>query len=283
MTCRPRIRGGVPPTGRDDGKHLGSSPHPRGCSWSLLKPVTTNPVVPASAGVFRPTGPPTPRHARRPRIRGGVPRAIPCSRGSGRSSPHPRGCSHRIFGGQLRPDVVPASAGVFRPPGETTGSIWGRPRIRGGVPRSLPWSPRYLLSSPHPRGCSDAVGGAFPLRCVVPASAGVFRSWTYSRSRSNCRPRIRGGVPRVACRSRRFPESSPHPRGCSDTGGADRPGPRVVPASAGVFLAVASTRAASVSRPRIRGGVPQVASVLELRSRSSPHPRGCSAPTVGEP
>ncbi len=272
--CRPRTRGGVPTNVRPTRGDAESSPHPRGCSRSARARRSARHVVPAPAGVF-PRG--RSLHGgqrRRPRTRGGVPRYDTSASGTPASSPHPRGCSAlTLAAGQLG-QVVPAPAGVFRVRGVRARWFDRRPRTRGGVPPDArtPSSPRP--SSPHPRGCSLGVHLDERPGLVVPAPAGVFPTTWRPRWRRPSRPRTRGGVPPGPSVGAVRVPSSPHPRGvpCADDGTSKVSD--VVPAPAGVFPARRPGSRRSASRPRTRGGVPQVPSGIRGNSMSSPHPRG---------
>ena len=134
VLCRPRQRGGVPGFGGSVYSVNMSSPPARGCSPAAMARVLGSRVVPASAGVF-----PTPRSspptcARRPRQRGGVPRATDAHRSRPESSPPARGCSEVRDVPRHRGRVVPASAGVFRASLAASHAAVRRPRQRGGVP-----------------------------------------------------------------------------------------------------------------------------------------------------
>ena len=274
--CRPRIRGGVPTSGRPTSALTLSSPHPRGCSPDSSRSVSRSRVVPASAGVFRSSITCCCVTSGRPRIRGGVPGLCRPHYARRKSSPHPRGCSHLSAGGHHISIVVPASAGVFRvcpsrfPPSNS------RPRIRGGVPVNAALDERGNWSSPHPRGCSRSAASSSTRAAVVPASAGVFRRLHCRFSGRHGRPRIRGGVPRIRSPEKPRPASSPHPRGCSARCRRCTAHPAVVPASAGVFLRPSWTGLSRPGRPRIRGGVPLLYVDPPYLGESSPHPRGCS-------
>ncbi|WP_455770081.1 hypothetical protein, partial [Streptomyces fradiae] len=70
---------------------------------------------------------------------------------------------------------------------------------------------------------------------VVPADAGVFRSWPLVRGVIGRRPRRRGGVPNPVAAGGPVDWSSPPTRGCSAASTASRSPALVVPADAGVF------------------------------------------------
>ena len=194
QVSRPRQRGGVPEGARPSGCLLMSSPPARGCSPEQLHRVNLRVVVPASAGVFRPSSRWCRGSRSRPRQRGGVPCPATTSVARSPSSPPARGCSQPPREPDPASAVVPASAGVFRSPTVARCPGTRRPRQRGGVPRPDPRAAPDRRSSPPARGCSlhdvsrivssqvvPASAGVFPVPsmrvstcCVVPASAGVF-------------------------------------------------------------------------------------------------------------
>src|SRR5690606_40961061 len=110
----PRRRGGVPHD-RGPGENVpGSSPPTRGCSVVLDDTVVAASVLPADAGVFRPTAPISPGRRGPPRRRGGVPANTTYKVTVAASSPPTRGCSAARSPDRPRGGVLPADAGVFR-------------------------------------------------------------------------------------------------------------------------------------------------------------------------
>jgi len=273
---RPRPRGGVPPRTPGAGSASSSSPPARGCSAACLQGFRADFVVPARAGVFLAPAPRIPSAPGRPRPRGGVPASRPQEGTLFESSPPARGCS-LLAAQQADPYlVVPARAGVFRCRGTRSRQHRGRPRPRGGVPRSdrpPTVSPR---SSPPARGCSPDHDVRPPCGDVVPARAGVFRSTPAPPAPRMRRPRPRGGVPEYRCGECRRTMSSPPARGCSSSREAPPKYAGVVPARAGVFRRARCAGAAPSGRPRPRGGVPPRELLAAMVNASSPPARGCS-------
>ena len=150
-----------------------SSPHTRGSSAHVADVHGIWVVVPAHAGVIRPTPELDYRCRCRPRTRGGHPSTRRPWRWRATSSPHTRGSSDRVQWACRSVLVVPAHAGVILPESYAISRHQGRPRTRGGHPAGrIAWQ-RDLGSSPHTRGSSvvHAVErGGDP---VVPAHAGV--------------------------------------------------------------------------------------------------------------
>ncbi len=133
---RPRARGGGPAL-------IGAAPQlgvssPRSRGWSLPGYAWDDKaaVVPALAGVV-----PRPQIHRvgpvgRPRARGGGPTPVRTTHDSCGSSPRSRGWSHPRAHHTRLLRVVPALAGVVPGPRRGHGRCSGRPRARGGGPRS---------------------------------------------------------------------------------------------------------------------------------------------------
>ena len=253
---RPRARGGVPSWRSWRCIRRMSSPRTRGCSRVGVGQLQPDSVVPAHAGVFHSTASADGPRPGRPRARGGVPPHQTVTPECSQSSPRTRGCSRYPDVGLVRDGVVPAHAGVFPGRARPTPSWSRRPRARGGVPRAPTTRSELSRSSPRTRGCSGADQRLILRAVVVPAHAGVFRTWTPNDWPASRRPRARGGVPRRAGMwSTRIP-SSPRTRGCFHHRTVPHRVQPVVPAHAGVFLGQAPRARRPDGRPRARGGVP---------------------------
>ena len=188
----PRRCGGVPPAPGEDSPKPRSSPPMRGCSARSERELPRGPVLPADAGVFRTTAPPTSPRPRPPRRCGGVPPAsIQTCRTCG-SSPPMRGCSAQQGRSSLPAGVLPADAGVFR---RTAGRWPGRPgppRRCGGVPMVMVVLPVPPLSSPPMRGCSGRRRPGACRRPGPPADARAFRSDCSTAGLSSGARRVQG-------------------------------------------------------------------------------------------
>ena len=153
VSCLPRIRGGVSKWVDASLIKIRSSPHTRGCFLLSLHPPGITVVFPAYAGVFLIV------HFKQdvieslPRIRGGVSLCDFHGNLLFTSSPHTRGCFQVPVNRQELHLVFPAYAGVFLAWTAFTASVWGLPRIRGGVSRTSAPAAIGLQSSPHTRGC----------------------------------------------------------------------------------------------------------------------------------
>ena len=152
----------------------------------------------------------------------------------------------------------------------------GRPRTRGGHPRSLTLASRSPASSPHTRGSSERAGSLGEWPAVVPAHAGVIPSRWAARGGSCCRPRTRGGHPCQRLPRPCATQSSPHTRGSSATANRLLVDWGVVPAHAGVIPPRDVPRRCPRCRPRTRGGHPGGVHSVPVARVSSPHTRGSS-------
>ncbi len=144
----PRASGGVPVSADASQPGQEWSPRERGCSELSGFDVCVGIVVPARAGVFRPSLYAPPSSPRGPRASGGVPTLQVRPRGLGRWSPRERGCSGADRAVPPRGSVVPARAGVFRRRPRCRRRSCG-PRASVGVPETphdrssrAAWSPR---------------------------------------------------------------------------------------------------------------------------------------------
>ena len=138
------------------------------------------------------------------------------------------------------------------------------------------------MSSPHLRGCFQAIGEIREIRREFPASAGVFLELQTCYLYDEGVPRICGGVSR---HRPIFPDvlwSSPHLRGCFHLGGVNVRHRLEFPASAGVFLTPETPSSVTTRVPRICGGVSDARSVRPRHSVEFPafagvFPRFCRA------
>jgi len=254
---RPRPRGGVPVVVVTWPWYVTSAPPTRGCSPCSRRRTREPPVGPAHAGVFRgiPRSVGSPRS--RPRPRGGVPRLVEAGRLACESAPPTRGCSGFGIAAEFGADVGPAHAGVF--------------------PFLDPFSTAPWSSAPPTRGCSAGRRRQRAAVRVGPAHAGVFRRRRCRRPLGRCRPRPRGGVPRIEGTEGTDTRSAPPTRGCSPSHVLTLLETDVGPAHAGVFRCASSKRRSSWSRPRPRGGVPELAKGPPRHAASAPPTRGCSS------
>ena len=193
--CFPRVRGDVPRLASTLYTLDKFSPRARGCSDGYQTMLQGHGVFPACAGMFLKTSNNRARQTSFPRVRGDVPKLVPCEKLIFQFSPRARGCSALPSLPPSGMDVFPACAGMFR----------SRPTTKRPV----------RLFSPRARGCSLLPFSFVRLRIVFPACAGMFRFPPRPRKLHASFPRVRGDVPSpnaTGCKPKPF---SPRARGCS--------------------------------------------------------------------
>ncbi len=192
------------------------------------------------------------------------------------SSPPTRGSSIHLDIASGAKAVVPARAGIFRPPERAARRRSRRPRPRGDLPVGIQVRHTGHGSSPPARGSSHPERHELGRHPVVPARAGIFpgRPWTTHAPPS--RPRTRGDLPRLGFLAGGMGASSPPARGSSPSQLLNCSPQGVVPARAGIFPAHRSSRSARVGRPRPRGDLPWAIGEASDRPTSSPPARGSS-------
>ena len=136
------------------------------------------------------------------------------------------------------------------------------PRMRGGGP---PGPDQY-----HPRD------GLFP------ACAGVVPLTKKSRVTGMTFPRMRGGGPRQCSTKKSMHSFSPHARGWSLRLSRRNTRKRLFPACAGVVLQHEQKTSDRSTFPRMRGGGPNTAQVLNNMQHFSPHARGWSQAVLNQ-
>ena len=171
----PRIRGDVPFGSPLLIDRIEFSPHTRGCSLQICKPVDNGSVFPAYAGMFLNSAKECAARRRFPRIRGDVPVSSRPIGGVVVFSPHTRGCSAKHGTLTKAATVFPAYAGMFPSPPLELFAPRSFPRIRGDVPSSRGARDKNQPFSPHTRGCSWREMSHTSASPVFPAYAGMFR------------------------------------------------------------------------------------------------------------
>ena len=152
----------------------------------------------------------------------------------------------------------------------------GFPRIRGDVPGTFDWHLRWILFSPHTRGCSRLRNALRGAPAVFPAYAGMFLTCCATLWTRASFPRIRGDVPPTSPWGLAPSQFSPHTRGCSPGRGFCHCDSMVFPAYAGMFLICSCHQQVRARFPRIRGDVPHMIAMADGVQPFSPHTRGCS-------
>ncbi len=232
---RPRASGGHPPTPSLIKVVKASSPRERGSSPGPLQAGHRLLVVPARAGVIPDGYEQSLDLDRRPRASGGHPIIEARDGMVVESSPRERGSSPLRLVHLQRRGVVPARAGVIRPPPATPSPPPSRPRASGGHPLAAASRAVCRESSPRERGSSCSRGPLGRVGLVVPARAGVIPQGSWLCRGLPGRPRASGGHPPVGEVVQVSPWSSPRERGSSSSTGSSGSRRSVVPARAGVI------------------------------------------------
>ncbi len=126
--CRPRTRGGVPPTAGAVRPIGASAPHARGCSERVLVRPGRIAVGPARAGVFLRSTRGCTGSSRRPRTRGSVPPHRPWTETATPSAPHARGVPSPGVSSPWATRSAPHVRRVSRPTATAALGLGCRPR-----------------------------------------------------------------------------------------------------------------------------------------------------------
>ncbi len=135
------------------------------------------PLVPAHAGVTRRLAESGRGRQARPRTCGGYPCAIRFRETPECSSPHMRGLPALNASDNIAGNLVPAHAGVTRSRRHSSRWAATRPRTCGGYPARPIQAGHRQSSSPHMRGLPEFWDLEITTAALVPAHAGVTRSW----------------------------------------------------------------------------------------------------------
>ncbi len=214
LGTRPRACGGGPRDLRPRGSSALSSPRLRGWSGREAHQRHRAQLVPAPAGVVRPSSSRSSRWSSRPRACGGgpMPALIGCTWIV--SSPRLRGWSGQRPPGAAPGPLVPAPAGVVPRAGHPRRAGPARPRACGGGPGRPTMPSSRIPLVPAPAGVVRRAELGFGAQ-LVPAPAGVVPGRRCPGSRGGARPRACGGGPVPNFGAVCFRVSSPRLRGWS--------------------------------------------------------------------
>jgi len=281
--AHPRIRGEHVTSTFASPNAVGSSPHPRGAHLAAGQVAGCGGLIPASAGSTPIRGRCRTCSRAHPRIRGEHPRDRITLDGRRGSSPHPRGAlaENTPYAGTY--GLIPASAGSTCQTTTWCVLFGAHPRIRGEHEVMFPDPATAEGSSPHPRGALAHLVEVAPDPRLIPASAGSTARRRHSWPDQEAHPRIRGEHSLDGPGRSSELGSSPHPRGAPRPAKRDRPGTRLIPASAGSTPLIGSRAPATQAHPRIRGEHVRSSDVNTTRLGSSPHPRGARHPVPHRP
>ncbi len=156
----PRAGGGGPDGFTDTDGARECSPRRRGWSVTVMSLHGGEPVLPAQAGVVRPSGGRPPSSLRAPRAGGGGPTTSSGSSRVNQCSPRRRGWSVPAARTEAAPAVLPAQAGVVRRSPGPAARGWSAPRAGGGGPSATSAASSIHTCSPRRRGCSEPAAEA---------------------------------------------------------------------------------------------------------------------------
>ena len=252
----PRTRGDGPRCGAGDQVLGVASPHTRGWTRDLVGGRRDGAGFPAHAGMDPPRGAPCRACSRLPRTRGDGPSASNESSESGSASPHTRGWTAGRQAALQGHGGFPAHAGMDPSPATSRPAGRRLPRTRGDGPLSSDSASSLASASPHTRGWT--LGGLFgrPERSGFPAHAGMDPRVHPAAHSLTWLPRTRGDGPQLARRGGPIRRASPHTRGWTRPGGADRSVRRGFPAHAGMDPRASARSCRSARLPRTRGDGP---------------------------
>ncbi|AIS02458.1 putative secreted protein (plasmid) [Streptomyces glaucescens] len=297
-SCRaPRARGDGPWVAAGRIPVHSCSPRPRGWSPPGTARNTSQPLLPAPAGMVRGDRCPRAVLPAAPRARGDGPWPLASSSSWMSCSPRPRGWSHRVAVGRSGYDLLPAPAGMVPTAGARSTCRSPAPRARGDGPDRRGFEETAQNCSPRPRGWSSdpavrrAQGQLLPAPAgmvpppqraplppprLLPAPAGMVPRAPARRSGADPAPLARGDGPSHTRDVAPSLVCSPRPRGWSPTPEEWRELLALLPAPAGMVPRAARARSAPGSAPRARGDGPEVWEARPKWMNCSPRPRGWS-------
>ena len=151
----------------------------------------------------------------------------------------------------------------------------GSPRVCGDVSRTFLIPPRPIAFSPRMRGCFRPIQFGDFSDVVLPAYAGMFLVMTLTTTHKRSSPRVCGDVSSLSALQTCISLFSPRMRGCFLTIFAKLFRFRVLPAYAGMFLALGHSRDTVNSSPRVCGDVSRPSRLHLQCLKFSPRMRGC--------
>ncbi len=276
----PRAGGGGPSWRTAPRRRSAWSPRRRGWTGQGIHLRPGPQVVPAQAGVDRPSTGPSSTASSGPRAGGGGPTLVTSLRTLMTWSPRRRGWTALQRHAQRPRVVVPAQAGVDRTPSAPRWAGTGGPRAGGGGPSSARGMHPPARWSPRRRGWTGLHRPQGSRRGVVPAQAGVDRSSRRVARLLPRGPRAGGGGPAPSPRTTTPRPWSPRRRGWTAAREGGPPLGCVVPAQAGVDRCPEPVSTLTRSGPRAGGGGPQTRVVEVQDIRWSPRRRGWTAQRV---
>ena len=238
LACSPRVCGDVSRSHQDERRPRGFSPRMRGCFHRTARGLYKKLVLPAYAGMFPPVRIRLKPLLRSPRVCGDVSRSHQDERRPRGFSPRMRGCFQIAKLGITQEEVLPAYAGMFLESSSASPDKTGSPRVCGDVSRAVRLRCAAAAFSPRMRGCFRMISDLQPGEVVLPAYAGMFLSIKIYVLTIDGSPRVCGDVSRTIQNRNCRRWFSPRMRGCFQKKPPPSEVSMVLPAYAGMFLAI---------------------------------------------
>ena len=210
----------------------------RGCFRVATAHRTLNHVLPAYAGMFLAQSCRILWATSSPRVCGDVSMCILRWDPPDEFSPRMRGCFQIAKLGITQEEVLPAYAGMFLESSSASPDKTGSPRVCGDVSRAVRLRCAAAAFSPRMRGCFRMISDLQPGEVVLPAYAGMFLSIKIYVLTIDGSPRVCGDVSRTIQNRNCRRWFSPRMRGCFQKKPPPSEVSMVLPAYAGMFLAI---------------------------------------------
>ena len=210
----------------------------RGCFLDLSPYIPKSLVLPAYAGMFLVRNFGILNADGSPRVCGDVSMCILRWDPPDEFSPRMRGCFQIAKLGITQEEVLPAYAGMFLESSSASPDKTGSPRVCGDVSRAVRLRCAAAAFSPRMRGCFRMISDLQPGEVVLPAYAGMFLSIKIYVLTIDGSPRVCGDVSRTIQNRNCRRWFSPRMRGCFQKKPPPSEVSMVLPAYAGMFLAI---------------------------------------------
>ena len=260
----------------------GSSPRMRG---SHLEKQFTNPhrgIIPAHAGLTKTICPHLWGDGDHPRACGAHPCPFDSPSMSAGSSPRMRGSRRETELLGRRRGIIPAHAGLTRPPRGHTHAGWDHPRACGAHTSARAGGMSLTGSSPRMRGSPSRVCWRMQPLGIIPAHAGLTTVLPMASACRRDHPRACGAHYHIAEKVCGSMGSSPRMRGslwCQRLAG---PAAGIIPAHAGLTYQMKALEHTRRDHPRACGAHRPAPERRRAARGSSPRMRGSLCPAEGQ-
>ncbi len=249
----PRVRGAHLSSSLTPRAACGPSPRARGSRTRTTASCSSCRSIPACAGLTYPAARAASSTAVHPRVRGAHAYEIDTGRLVYGPSPRARGSLRPPQRAAAGGRSIPACAGLTTAPTRTDVPAAVHPRVRGAHPRQVRTGGAHHGPSPRARGSRRPAHRGVAHGRSIPACAGLTTGSIPGCPPPAVHPRVRGAHALCAHLTVVLPGPSPRARGSRAGGRLRSPGPRSIPACAGLtVVTVRCVRGAAV-HPRVRG------------------------------